>query len=194
VLLGKILRIDPTPQTTSPYTIPFDNPFVKQAGARGEIWAYGLRNPWRFSFDKTDRGIWIADVGQQKWEEINHVERDPKGGQNYGWSLREGTHEFTGDKPKDAVDPVYEYDHSNGACSVTGGYVYRGKNIPAMTGRYIYADYCNGKVGVLTQKGTEWEAEDLDLTVQAVTSFAQDNDGELYTLAENGQISRIDAA
>ncbi len=194
VLLGKILRINPTPTATLPYTIPFDNPLVKQSGARGEIWAYGLRNPWRFSFDRENQSLWIADVGQGKWEEIDRVDKDPKGGENYGWPLREGTHKQDGEKPKDAIDPIYEYDHSNGACSVTGGYVYRGDTIAELTGRYVFGDYCNGQISSLTKRGTVWAADSLQLKVANLSSFGQDNTGELYTLSLDGQIGRIDAA
>lgn len=199
VLLGKILRINPIANGATPYTIPYDNPFVKQAGARGEIWAYGLRNPWRFSFDKSTGGIWIGDVGQNTWEEVDHLDKDLKGGENYGWSLREGTHRFTGDAPTGAVDPVYEYEHKGGACSITGGYVYRGVAIPALTGRYIFGDYCTGALTTLTQKGTAWNADPLNVqggraTVAQLYSFAQDKNGEVYTLSGNGDVSRIDAA
>jgi glucose/arabinose dehydrogenase len=200
VLLGKILRINPTANGALPYTIPYDNPFVKQAGARGEIWAYGLRNPWRFSFDKTEQGIWIGDVGQNKWEEVDHTPRDLKGGENYGWSLREGTHAFTGDKPLAAIDPVYEYEHANGSCSITGGYVYRGSAIDGMQGRYLFGDYCSGALSTLTQKGTKWNADPLRFSESAaatypnLVSFGQDKAGELYVLSGNGDLSRLDAA
>lgn len=200
VLLGKLLRINPTATATLPYTIPYDNPFVKQPGARGEIWAYGLRNPWRFSFDTSEKGIWIADVGQNDWEEVDHVANDAKGGQNYGWPVREGTHKYTGDKPTNAVDPVFEYKHENNACSITGGYVYRGKAIEALQGRYVFGDYCNGALSTLTQKGTQWnlDAIPFDATKNAtfanIISFGQDHDGELYVMNSGGQFSRIDAA
>jgi glucose/arabinose dehydrogenase len=199
-LLGKILRINPAANGSQPYTIPYDNPFLDQRGARGEIWAYGLRNPWRFSFDKEKQGIWIADVGQNKYEEINHIEKDAKGGQNYGWPLREGKNRFTGDKPTDAVDPVYEYSHENNACSVTGGFVYRGKAIDGLTGRYIFGDYCNGLLSTLTQKGTQWNPDPLPLpsgaqaTFAGLISFGQDHNGELYVLGADGQLARLDAA
>jgi glucose/arabinose dehydrogenase len=194
VLLAKILRINPAASKDLPYTVPFDNPFAKQQGARGEIWAYGLRNPWRFSFDRAEQGIWIADVGQNKFEEINHVAKDGRGGQNYGWSLREGKDRFSGDKPTDAVDPVYQYDHSNNACSVTGGYVYRGSSIPAMTGRYLYGDYCSGAIFSLTKRGSGWESDKLNITLPELSSFGQDSSGELYVLGLDGTVARIDAA
>lgn len=200
VLLGKILRINPKPSGNLPYTIPYDNPFARQQGARGEIWAYGLRNPWRFSFDKNTGDTWIADVGQQKWEEINYTPKDPKGGQNYGWSLREGRHEFYGNKPTGAIDPVHEYNHDNGACSVTGGYAYRGTAIDGMQSRYLFGDYCSGELWALTRKGTEWSSSALMLDASTpakfpkLQSFGQDRNGELYLLSGDGSLSRIDAA
>jgi len=200
VLLGKILRINPTATVNTPYTIPYDNPFAKQTGARGEIWAYGLRNPWRFSFDTgggaspVDNGIWIGDVGQDKWEEIDHVGADPKGGENYGWSIREGTHKYTGDKPTGEVDPVYEYNHDGGSCSVIGGYVYRGKAIEGMQGRYLFADYCTGALSTLTQKGTAWNMDPLKVSLAHIEAFGQDHKGELYVMNTDGQLSQIVAA
>jgi glucose/arabinose dehydrogenase len=196
VLLGKILRINPQPDGKNQYTIPYDNPFAKQPGARGEIWAYGLRNPWRFSFDTLDgqdQGMWIGDVGQNNWEEVDHTGADPKGGENYGWSLREGDAKEDGDKPKGAIDPIYEYPHSNGACAITGGYVYRGAAIPALSGRYIFADYCTGQLMALTQVGTTWQQTNLTAKVSDIESFGVDNKGELYTVSLDGQIGRIDA-
>lgn len=191
-LLGKMIRIDPRPTPDSPYTIPFDNPLTKQRGARGEIWAYGLRNPWRFSFDRSTGALWIADVGQGKWEEINVVPKAARGGQNYGWPLREGSHEFSGGKPKDAIEPVYEYGHDNGACSVTGGFIYRGKTIPDLTGRYVFGDYCNGRISTLTQRGNVWQADPTGLDVQRLASFGEDHNGEIYTLSQSGELGRID--
>lgn len=194
VLLGKILRINPTASTDLPYTIPYDNPFRETTGARPEIWAYGLRNPWRFSFDSSSGGLWIADVGQGKYEEIDYVAADPKGGQNYGWPLREGLHQYQGATPTNATEPVYEYDHSDGACSVTGGFVYRGKLIPDLAGRYMFGDYCNGHLSTLTLRGTAWEANRLNIDVANLASFAQDHNGELYTLSQDGAISKIEGA
>lgn len=193
VLLGKILRINPKSSGNLPYTIPFDNPFTKLTGARGEIWSYGLRNPWRFSFDTQDKSLWIADVGQNSYEEINHVDEDPKGGQNYGWALREGTHKFTGNKPKDAIEPVYEYETGeNGDCSVTGGYVYRGNSIPKMSARYVFGDYCSGKILTLTEQDNQWQAHTTNIKVANLSSFGQDHNGEIYTLSLSGDLSRID--
>ncbi len=180
-LLGKILRID---VDGSPYRIPADNPFVKTAGARGEIWAYGLRNPWRISFDKTTGRLFAGDVGQNKYEEVDIV---TKGG-NYGWRIMEGYHEFNvpegADKSK-LIEPIHEYDHSDGI-SIAGGYVYRGKALPALTGKYIFGDY-NGKTWTLTQQGQKWTRQDLQFANKPagnlqLLSFGQDEAGEVYLL------------
>lgn len=180
-LLGKILRIN---VNNDPYSIPADNPFVKTDGVRKEIWAYGLRNPWRISFDKSTKKLWTGDVGQNKYEEVDII---TKGG-NYGWRIMEGYHEFNvpagADKSK-LIDPVHEYDHDDGI-SITGGYVYRGKAIPALQGRYVFGDY-NGKTWTLAQKGNKWERSDLELenrpegNVQLL-SWGQDEAGEIYML------------
>jgi glucose/arabinose dehydrogenase len=194
-LLGKILRIDPAnPSDDLPYTVPYDNPFVEQGGARGEIFAYGLRNPWRFSFDTAGEteGMWIADVGQNKREEINYVEFTGAGGQNFGWPLREGTIAYEGgEKPTDAIDPVYDYERAGGPCSITGGHVYRGDDIPDLTGRYIYADFCTGDLSSLTLRGTTWESDQLSANVASIAAFGRDSEGEIYTLSQNGQVGRI---
>ncbi|WP_109698529.1 PQQ-dependent sugar dehydrogenase [Chitinophaga deserti] len=180
-LLGKILRID---VDGSPYRIPADNPFVKTAGAKGEIWAYGLRNPWRISFDKVTGRLFAGDVGQNKYEEVDIV---TKGG-NYGWRIMEGYHEFNvpagADKSK-LIEPIHEYDHSDGI-SIAGGYIYRGKALPALTGKYIFGDY-NGKTWTLTQQGQKWTRQDLQFANKPagnlqLLSFGQDEAGEIYLL------------
>jgi glucose/arabinose dehydrogenase len=151
--LGKILRIDPTPSGGQPYTVPADNPFVGRSGAKPEIWAYGLRNPWRFSFDRASGDLWIGDVGQDAWEEVDHAARG-QGGQNYEWNLREASHPYNGGaRPAGGVDPVYEYSHNGGNCSITGGYVYRGSRIGGLVGSYLFADFCVGRVFALTGGG-----------------------------------------
>jgi glucose/arabinose dehydrogenase len=195
-LLGKILRIDPQPGEGSPYTIPGDNPFVGHAGARPEIWAYGLRNPWRFSFDTETGDLWIADVGQGEWEEIDHQPADSPGGENYGWSRLEGTHLFSSlggsGRPAGAVDPVYEYDHSGGRCTVIGGYVYRGQAIPGLQGTYLFTDFCGGLIiGLPTSSG---KAFLLDAGPTSISSFGEDSAGELYVLVLGVGVYRIDAA
>ena len=197
VPLGKILRIDTSATTSTsgaqlPYTVPFDNPFVKRPGAMGEVFYYGLRNPWRFSFDSQTGAIWIADVGQNQQEEIDRLDKDPAGGKNFGWSLREGLLPFKGDaRPSDLVEPVYVYGRAGGNCSVTGGYVYRGSTIGEMNSRYIFGDYCSGKIWALTLRDRKWTSDELSIKVPNLIGFAQDNNGEVYTLSQDGQISRI---
>jgi len=187
-LLGSILRIDVSGlSATGDYRIPADNPFIDTAGARAEIWAFGLRNPWRFSFDRETSLLWAADVGQNAWEEIDIITR----GGNYGWNTMEGSHCYS---PASGCDqsglmlPLFEYDHSQG-CSVTGGYVYRGEGIPVLQGYYIYGDYCSGNIwalgyqdGIVTQNILLTES-DLE-----ITSFGEDLAGNLYILSRQGGI------
>ena len=188
--LAKILRIDPTPSGGQPYTVPADNPVVGRSGAKPEIWAYGLRNPWRFSFDRATGDLWIGDVGQDSWEEVDHAARG-RGGQNYEWNLREGTHAYNGgSRPPGGVDPVYEYGHGNGVCAITGGYVYRGSRLGGLVGQYLFADFCVGKVFALTSSG----ARAIGPTITNLASFAEDGAGELYALSLNGGIYRLDPA
>jgi len=193
-LLGKLLRIDV--DGGDPYAIPPDNPFAGQTGARQEIWALGLRNPWRFSFDREANLLYVADVGQNRWEEVDVVPAGA-GGLNYGWNRMEGTHCYgtpTCDQAGLAL-PVLEYGHDQG-CSVTGGYVYRGKSIPSIVGQYFYADYCQGWVrsfkyanGAATEP-REWAVG----AVGNILSFGEDAAGELYLLAGNGRAYRIAGA
>jgi glucose/arabinose dehydrogenase len=182
-LLGKMLRIDPSPSDGEPYGIPSDNPFVGRVDARPEIWAYGLRNPWRYSFDRETGDLWIGDVGQNAWEEIDLEPASSDGGENYGWNAREGTHPFSGDRPDGAIDPVYEYANGTGACAVTGGYVYRGSAIPALQGAYLFADFCGGVVRALRPDGDGFVHESLGLETPNISSFGEDQDGELYVLS-----------
>lgn len=189
-LLGSLLRIDPRPSGDKPFTVPSDNPFASSEG-RGAIWIYGLRNPWRFSFDRDTRDLWIADVGQSKVEEINRLAFDEAGGANLGWNVFEGTRTFSeGSAPK-AVAPVFEYPH-DGRCSVTGGYVYRGQEIPALRGAYVFGDFCDGVVHALTSDGTKTTSERaFDPKVNGLVSFGEDAAGELYALSLNGTVFRI---
>lgn len=190
-LLGKILRIDPRADGDRPYRIPPDNPFAARPGARGEIWAYGLRNPWRFSFDPDGR-LWIADVGQNTVEEVNVSPAGSKGGENYGWNRREGLRPFQGgDRPSGAIDPVHEYPTQEG-CAVTGGYVYRGPSMPDLRGTYVFADFCNGQVKGLV--GPERRLVDLRLEVPTLASFGEAADGELYALSLKRGVLRLTAA
>ncbi len=181
-LLGKLLRIDV--DGGAPYAIPPDNPYAK-GGGRPEIYASGLRNPWRFSFDRETGALWAADVGQNEWEEIDLIVR----GGNYGWNLREGAHCFEADDcPTEGfIDPVAEYDHDAG-CSVTGGYVYRGKARPALQGAYLYGDYCSGTIwGLFPKPGGGHEApRPLIAADLRISSFGEDADGELYVLDHDG--------
>jgi glucose/arabinose dehydrogenase len=192
-LLAKILRIDPTARGRAPYTVPANNPFVGQAGKRGEIWMYGLRNPWRFTFDRADGDMWIGDVGQNKYEEIDYA---PAGtsGTNWGWSLREGKHAFKGARPANAVDPIIETSHADGNCAIIGGYVYRGTAIPDLDGVYIYSDNCNPTVVGAVRAGNSI-SQSRDLTsIPNVTSFGEDPSGELYAVSRDGTVYRITPA
>ncbi|WP_208881909.1 PQQ-dependent sugar dehydrogenase [Streptomyces armeniacus] len=193
-LLGKMLRIDPS--GGDPYAIPEDNPFAGDANARGEIWAYGLRNPWRFSFDAETGDMLIGDVGQSAWEEIDWAPGDSKGGENYGWSEMEGNHVFRdGTEPENHVPPVHEYGRDDLACSVTGGYVYRGEKIADLKGQYLFSDYCDGTVRALKMENGKVTGEtDLGVNGGEVVSFAEGPDRELYVLDIGGTISRIDPA
>ncbi|MGW3423253.1 PQQ-dependent sugar dehydrogenase [Streptomyces phaeochromogenes] len=193
-LLGKMLRIDP--QGGKPYAIPRDNPFVNDPNAKDEIWAYGLRNPWRFSFDARTGDLLIGDVGQSDWEEIDWAPAKSRGGENYGWSQMEGTHPFRGGtEPANHVPPVHEYDRTGLGCSVTGGYVYRGRAIPDLRGQYVFSDYCDGTLRTLRMKdGKVTGQSDLGVNGGEVISFVQGGDGELYVLAIGGSVSRIEPA
>ncbi|HVE91365.1 MAG TPA: PQQ-dependent sugar dehydrogenase [Actinomycetota bacterium] len=193
-LLGKMLRINPRPSGGRDYGIPSDNPFVGKSGARGEIWAYGLRNPWRYSFDRSTGDLYIADVGQNAWEEVNFRSAASKGGENYGWDRLEGTHRFEGDPPPGHVPPVYEYSLKEG-CAVTGGYVYRGSRIPALQGAYLFADFCQGTIRAFAQRRGRAEGHRfLGPKVDQLSSFGQDQSGELYAMSLGGDIFRIDPA
>ena len=190
-LLGKILRIDPRPAGGRPYRVPADNPFVGRGGARPEIWSYGLRNPWRFSFDPATGDMWIGDVGQNAWEEVDH-EPAGSGGRNYGWNRREGRHDFEGERPAGAVEPVIEYGREGGACTVIGGSVYWGRRIPGLRGAYLYGDYCAGWVKAARVRGGRVaEQRDLGLSVPGLTSFGVDPAGELYAMSLSGPVYRL---
>lgn len=178
-LLGKLLRIDV--DNGDPYGIPASNPFAN-GGGRGEIWAWGLRNPWRFSFDRTNGDLFIADVGQGEWEEINYQPAN-KGGLNYGWRCYEGTHEFNTAGCQAAetyTKPIAEYDHSEDRCSVTGGYAYRGSQFPALLGKYFYGDYCGGQLYYTEQSAGAWTVVNAAETDTLISTFGEDAAGELY--------------
>lgn len=195
-LLGKVLRIDV--DGGSPYAIPPDNPFVGTPNALPEIWAFGLRNPWRFSFDRQTGDMFIGDVGQGSWEEIDFQPAASAGGENYGWDCYEGNHsyELTGCSPlpSDYVFPIYEYSHAVGH-AVTGGYVYRGSAYPSLLGAYFFADFADARLWSLFFNGTTWE-----LTPHGVfagrnfSTFGEDNSGELYVADySSGQVLRLQA-
>ena len=189
-LLGKILRVDPRASDGQPYSIPSGNPFVGDPGARPEVWSYGLRNPWRFSFDRTTGDLWIADVGQGAREEIN-VERTAQGGGlNFGWDGYEGTLEFEQPLPEDPEMPVYEYGRDLGT-TVIGGHVYRGAAIPALQGAYIFGDYSNPELRALDLSGGEARPVSLGLTVPSLSAFGEDRSGELYALSLAGPVYRL---
>jgi glucose/arabinose dehydrogenase len=191
-LLGKMLRIDPRPADGAPYRVPADNPFVTTPGARPEIWAYGLRNPWRYSFDRATGDLWIGDVGQSAWEEVDRQPASSTGGENYGWNVREGSHPYAaGGSPPGAVDPVFDYSHSDGGCVVTGGYVYRGAAIPDLVGTYVFADFCLGKIEGLRLDGDQVVHEQLGVAAGPVSSFGEDAQGELYILSLAGGVYRL---
>jgi glucose/arabinose dehydrogenase len=194
-LLGDILRVDVTDGPG--YTTPPDNPFVGRSDARPEIWSYGLRNPWRFSFDPATGDLYIADVGQDQWEEVDVVTAAQGAGRgaNFGWNVMEGMHCFADAScdPSLYTLPVLEYSHSEG-CSITGGYVYRGAAIPALQGHYFYSDFCEGWVrSFRLEAGTPVDQVQWPTLAPggSVTSFGVDGAGELYIMNSGGQVFRI---
>lgn len=196
-LLGKMLRIDV--DSGSPYAVPADNPFVGDDETLDEIWSIGLRNPWRFSFDRETGDMWIGDVGQNEWEEIDY-EPAGTGGLNYGWRCKEGFENFnTAGCPPDSelTDPVHVYSTTNGfgdGCSVTGGFVYRGCDYPELYGKYIYGDFCSSRIWAITNNGdgTFTNTELLNYDNNEISGFGEDNNGELYMAALNdGKIFKI---
>jgi glucose/arabinose dehydrogenase len=198
-LLGKILRIDPSrPSGGNEYGIPADNPFADGQGGAPEVWLYGVRNPWRFSFDAETGDLWIADVGQSAFEEVDLLPAAEGGGRgaNLGWNEMEGAHPYDGGaNPDGAVLPLFEYDRSGGGCAITGGVVYRGAAIPALTGTYLFTDYCAGQIrGLRASGGQVTEERTFDAAGSRLVSFGQDAEGEVYALSLDGTIYRIDAA
>jgi glucose/arabinose dehydrogenase len=192
-LLGKILRIDVAGTSANRnYRIPADNPFVGRANAREEIWAYGFRNPWRFSFDSQTGQLWAGDVGASAMEEVDLVTK----GENYGWNVMEGSRCLSGNScdRTGLTLPAFEYARAGGNCSITGGFVYRGRAIGALRGAYVYSDYCSGQIWGFRHDGSQ--ATDEATLIQGafpISSFAQGNDGELYVLgyANSGGIYKI---
>jgi glucose/arabinose dehydrogenase len=187
-LLGAMLRLDVDGDAA--YTVPGGNPFVGNPGVRDEIWALGLRNPWRYSFDRLTGDLYIADVGQNMYEEVNVQPAGDPGGQNYGWPIMEGLHCFPADRTCDRAGltlPVREYDHTQG-CSVTGGYVYRGQGFPLLTGIYLFGDYCSGRIWGLARSGDEgeWLVARLAQANVQLSAFGEDEVGELYLVDMGG--------
>lgn len=190
-LLGSIIRIDLSVlDEAGAYGVPSDNPFVGVEGARAEIWAYGIRNPWRFSFDRQSGEMWMADVGQNRFEEVNIVRR----GLNYGWNVMEGSSCFKPSRGCDAEGlemPVAEYGR-DGGCSVTGGYVYRGDRLPSLYGAYVYGDFCSGKIWALRHEdGRVTEQLELVDSRLDISSFGEDRSGEIFVLSFDGGIYRL---
>jgi len=200
-LLGKILRIDPSqPSGGRAYGIPAGNPFATGGGAP-EIWLYGVRNPWRFSFDTTTDDLWVADVGQNEIEEITWLPAATEGagrGANLGWNLKEGFDPFRDNEPVAGLtDPIFEYPNDGDNCSVIGGYVYRGRSIPALSGVYLFGDYCASEIrALLVRDGEVVDERNLDVSVaeRSLTSFGQDLEGEVYVLSTEGTVYRIEPA
>jgi glucose/arabinose dehydrogenase len=197
-LLGKLLRIDPTPSADLPYTVPADNPFIGVAGARGEIWSVGLRNPWKFSFDRATGDLWIADVGQNAIEEVSVSPatggRDAGRGVSFGWSAYEGSDRYNADQPADGhLPPAHTYPHGDD-CSISGSATYRGTSIASLVGWYVYGDYCSGRVWALqVVSGVEVANIELGRAGQVV-AVAEGPQGELYVLDHGGDVLRIDPA
>lgn len=194
-LLGKLLRIDVNNSTVSnPYDIPADNPFVGNSTALDEIWSYGLRNPWRFSFDRSTGDLWIADVGQNNIEEINFTPSTDTGGLNYGWRCYEGTNPYntTGCQPFSSYTaPVGEYNHSLGGCSITGGYRYRGSTYPNFQGLYFFADVCSQEIGYLEFVNGSWNLTFENGFSGSWVTFGETVDGELLISSIGGSIYRV---
>jgi glucose/arabinose dehydrogenase len=204
-LLGKLLRIDPLPGPGGePYAIPPDNPFVGRTDARAEIWSYGLRNPWRFSFDRQTGDLTVADVGQGAWEEINFVPRSAGAGRglNFGWSCWEGRHVYAPNSaradcsplPANHTEPVHEYSHSRG-CSITGGYVVRDPELPALQARYVYGDFCEDPLwSVVLQQPTAADDRQTGLGVASLYSFGEDACARVYAASGSGPVYRLRAS
>jgi glucose/arabinose dehydrogenase len=178
----------------NPYAIPADNPYAS-GGGRAEIWASGLRNPWRFSFDHLTGDLYIGDVGQNQIEEIDFLASGAPGGANFGWNFFEGTSAYEGVPPPglQVIPPVAEYTHQMG-CSVTGGVVYRGSRLPAWQGIYLFGDYCSGMVwGLVWDAQGSWQNQILFGPIGRITSFGQDEQGEVYLVDQSGFLYVLDA-
>ena len=195
-LLGKILRIDPRASGGRPYRIPRSNPFVRRAGARGEIYSYGLRNPWRFSFDRRTQDLSIGDVGQDSVEEIDFVRRGRGRGANFGWRPFEGDRRVVDEPAPGAIAPVITHSHGAGWCSITGGAVVRDPGLPALAGRYVYGDLCEGRIrAARLRAGRRTTGRDLGLPrVVGLSSFGEDVRGRVYVTSIEGPVYRLAAS
>jgi glucose/arabinose dehydrogenase len=203
VLLGKLLRIDVNAPAPTPYVVPTTNPFYGQAGARGEIWAWGLRNPWRFSFDAQTGDLLIGDVGQDSWEEVDFQPAGDPGGTNYGWRLWEGQHCYdppSGCTPTPGATPFYPWatpvaEYSSGGagseCAMIGGYVYRGTRYPLLQGAYFFGDLCSGQIWALQHSGSTWTMTPVLVSGLPIGSFGEDVNGELYVVSLSGALYPI---
>jgi glucose/arabinose dehydrogenase len=193
-LLGDILRIDP--RSGDPYAIPADNPFVGVEGVRPEIWAYGLRNPWRFWIDHETGAMFVADAGNQRREEVDLV-RPGQSGLNFGWPCFEGTLPFdTAAACDGAVAPLLDYPRENGACAIVGGVVARDRRIPELAGRFLYGDFCSGKITALEVDagGRLVDSDELEVTVPQLSSFGVDGSDRVYVTSTDGSVYRLDPA
>jgi glucose/arabinose dehydrogenase len=193
--LGKILRIDPKAAGGRAYTIPSSNPFVGRSGARGEIYSYGLRNPWRFSFDRANGDLVIGDVGQDEVEEIDFVKQGRGRGANFGWRPWEGRRRNFDEPAPGAISPVITHTHQAGFCSITSGYIGRDRGVPGLYGRYVYGDFCNNRLRVATLRaGRRAQSRTLSVpAVSSVTSFGEDDSGRLYVTSQSGPVYRFAA-
>jgi glucose/arabinose dehydrogenase len=195
--LGKILRIDPLSDGDQSFGIPADNPFVGDGAADPTIWAYGLRNPWRFSFDPVTGDLWIGDVGQGDFEEINHStardRRDAAKGANFGWSAFEGFERFNDDQsPDGAIAPLFVYDHADGRCSVTGGAIARGNSVPDLAGWYLFGDYCTGQIWALDPTAPPSEPRVVEIAkLGGLAAITSGPDAELYAVSNSGTVARL---
>ncbi len=194
--LGKILRIDPTPSADAPFTVPADNPFVGVPAADPTIWSYGLRNPWRFAFDAATGDLWIADVGQNAYEEVNHAPATSMGaghGLNFGWSAFEGFERFNTDQPADGhTPPRFVYDHADGRCSISGGAVARGDAVPDLQGWYVFGDFCSGDIWALDSTTDPAEPRVLPIAeLRNVVAIAEGPQRELFAVSVGGTVARF---
>jgi glucose/arabinose dehydrogenase len=190
--LGKLLRVEPTPAAERPYRIPPGNPFVDSDGARPEIFGYGLRNPYRIDFDEASGELWIADVGQSCWEELNWRPAHAPAGADFEWDRREGTHEFQGGSSPGGVPPVLTFAHDDGWCAIVGGFTYRGDALPSLDGWYLFTDHCRGRlVAVRYRPGQAPALADLGIEVDEPVAVAPGPDGEPFVLSLSGDVARV---